>query len=309
MGKIEVIPFTTEENWLQERAKDVTSTQVSALFGCCPYLTEFELFNQRVGKYIREFSGNERTKWGTRLESAIAMGISEEKGWPIRPMKEYIRDTEINAGSSFDFAVLNENGTDAAILEIKNVDFMQFKTEWAENDDGSIEAPPHIELQVQHQLMLTGFNRAFIGVLIAGNQMKLIEREPMPEIHEQIKIRIGQFNEDIRAGNTPNPDFSRDMNVINQLYNYSTPGKIETNLSEDLRRLASRYKKVNEDIKMLEVSKDELKAEMLSIIDDAEKVIGADFSITASLVKPTRVEFDRKGYRSFRVNWVKEKKT
>ena len=44
---IEKIEFVNTESWLQERMKDITSTEVSALYGLSPYLTEYELFHTK----------------------------------------------------------------------------------------------------------------------------------------------------------------------------------------------------------------------------------------------------------------------
>ena len=43
---IQTIEIQNQHQWLTERAKDVTSTEVSALFGLSAYLSEFELFHQ-----------------------------------------------------------------------------------------------------------------------------------------------------------------------------------------------------------------------------------------------------------------------
>ena len=48
----ERIERTSEQAWLQQRAKDVTSTEVSALFGLSPYMTEFELWHRKANAEI-----------------------------------------------------------------------------------------------------------------------------------------------------------------------------------------------------------------------------------------------------------------
>jgi len=80
---IQTIEIQNQHQWLTERAKDVTSTEVSALFGLSPYLTEFELFHQKRDAVVVKIEPNERMKWGNRLESAIAQGAAEDMGWNI----------------------------------------------------------------------------------------------------------------------------------------------------------------------------------------------------------------------------------
>ena len=69
-------------------------------------------------------------KWGTRLQDSIAMGIAQDQGWSIRPMKEYITDTDLRLGASFDFAI-----GDDGLLEIKNVDSLVFHKQWESDGD------------------------------------------------------------------------------------------------------------------------------------------------------------------------------
>ena len=44
----EVIAFRSEQEWLDLRKKDITSTDVAALFNLSPYKTEFELYHEKL---------------------------------------------------------------------------------------------------------------------------------------------------------------------------------------------------------------------------------------------------------------------
>ena len=109
MSIVTILP-KDKQSWLEARLQDITSTEVSALFGISPYLTEFELWYQKKEKTIVELQENERMKWGTLLQDSIAQGIAEEQGWKIRRMDEYIREDELRAGSSFDFCIVIHPG-------------------------------------------------------------------------------------------------------------------------------------------------------------------------------------------------------
>ena len=147
----EVITITDRQQWLQERAKDVTSTEVSALFGLSPYKTEFELFHEKRDNAIVAIPENERMKWGNRLESIIAHSAAEDYGWEIAKLNVYMRKPEYRMGSSFDFEILSSSDG-PGILEIKNVDGIQYAKNWIDDGQGNIEAPNHIEMQIQHQM-------------------------------------------------------------------------------------------------------------------------------------------------------------
>ena len=72
---VTVVPKSKEE-WLSLRHENINSTEVSALFGCSPYQTLYELWHIKKGNLKDSFVDNERVKWGTRLQDSIAMGIS-----------------------------------------------------------------------------------------------------------------------------------------------------------------------------------------------------------------------------------------
>ena len=96
----------TEREWLAMRAKDLTSTEAAALFDASPYMTEFELNCIKTGKLPKDFEENDRMKWGSRLEGAIAAGIAEDYGLIVEPFKVYMRIPELRMGSSFDFKIV-----------------------------------------------------------------------------------------------------------------------------------------------------------------------------------------------------------
>jgi len=299
---IEVITPATKADWLSLRIQDITSTESAALFGLSPYMTEFELWHRKKDQRDGEFSENERMTWGTALEDSIANQIAKEESFEIRRMKEYIRDPETRMGSSFDFAI----GADG-LLEIKNVDSLIFHTEWVEKGDDR-EAPPHIEMQVQHQLAVSGRKFTKIGVLVGGNRGVLIHRDPQPQIIKAIRDKVSAFWKSIDDGVEPTPDFSRDYDTISRLYGHVEPGKV-MDATPRIIELAAEYKAAQEKFKAAESTKKSSSAEMLSIMKDSEKVFGKDFSISSGMVADSPIAaYIRKGYRRFGIYFKKEKR-
>lgn len=290
-----------KDEWLKLRSEDLTSTEVPALFGLSPYSTEFELWHRKKNDFIGEFEVNERMKWGNRLEPVVAEGIAEDQGWSIRPMKEYIRIESDKIGSSFDYAI-----GDDGILEIKNVDGLAFKKGWIIEGGEVIEAPPHIEIQVQHQLLVSGRKYAYIGAFVGGNSVAIIKREPSDKIQRNILYKAAKFWESIRENKQPIINFERDADFIKELYSHAEPGKIIDG-TDRLKELASEYKKASDEASQANKKRDAIKAEILTIIDAAEKVIGDGYTISAGIVGESKVEFTRKAYRNFRVFNKKDK--
>lgn len=300
----ETIQAPDQKTWLEVRAKDITSTEISALFGISPWCTEFELWHRKRDGVVVEIEENDRMKWGTRLQDSIAAGIAEDQKWTVRRMDEYMRDPELRIGASFDYSI---DGQMPGLLEIKNVDSLIYKQGWIVDGD-TLEAPPHIEIQVQHQLAVSGRAFAYIGALIGGNRVALIRREPDQEIIKAIKIKAAAFWKSIEAGIPPSPNFERDAEFIAKLYRYADPGKVyDAKNDNEISTLAKRYKELGDALNSCTTELDAIKAQLLTKIGSAEKVFGENFTITAGLVGPARVEYDRDGYRAFKINWKKTK--
>lgn len=307
---IETIIPSDEKHWLELRKQDVTSTETAALFGISPYMTMFELWHRKHDKIEVAFEVNERMRWGTRLQDSIAAGVAEDQGWTIRRMTEYLRDPELNMGASFDFSIEKATVPDwpkdsLGILEVKNVDSLAFKEGWLIDGD-DVQAPTHIEVQVQQQLALSGCKIAFIGALIGGNRVVLIKREPDPAVVGAIKGAIKAFWESVANHQAPQPDFAKDSDLIARLYSFAEPGKV-FNADERVSKLAFAYKQAGIEEKAAKEKKDASKAEILTIIGDAEKVLGEWGSISAGMIGPCHVEYDREGYRNFKPSWKKVK--
>jgi len=302
----ETIELSSKEQWLELRSRDVTSTEVAALFDLNPYMSKFELWQRKKNNLVVTIEENERMKWGSRLEHTIAQGISEDFNLPTTPFKSYMRIPELKVGSSFDYLI--NKGTDLeAILEIKNVDSMMFKDKWLMEDGEITEAPPHIELQVQHQLFVSGKKTAYIGALVGGNKVYLIKREYDEGLVNEIKSRVVKFWESIDKNLAPSPDFKSDYKFISSMLNRSQSGYEVENFSNELHMLVEQYKKVSEQEKEISETKDIIKAKILMIVGEAEKVKGDGFTISAGMVKGGPISYVRKDYRNMRINFKREK--
>lgn len=297
MKPVSLIP-ASEDEWLSLRQCDVTSTDAASLFGVSPYMTPFELWHRKNGTLPPDFEPNERMRWGTRLESAIAHGVAEDRGWKIRPKKEYMRLEDLRLGASFDFEILNEE----AILEIKNVDAMQFRENWVIEDGELLEAPLYIEFQVQAQLAVSGKPKAYIAAFVGGNSVKVIERSPDPQIIEAIKIKAAEFWKSIAEQKPPAPDFHADYAAISKLYCHAQEGKIQDVGSDPwYQAKIEEYKHAKSQCEWWTRSVEAVKAELRIKVGDCSRVFGDGFSISGGIVKRKGYAVADTEYRNFRI--------
>lgn len=188
MYQREIIPFTTEEAWLENRKKDLTSTDIADLFGC-GYATYEELFNRKLKGLDSQFVPNERSNWGKALEPCIAKEFARINGWTIRSAKEYVRIPELRLGSSFDYVI--GTGDYGDLMEIKNVGVDAYKRDW--NKGFTIEAPTKIEFQIQNELLVSGLIKCYLCVLVGGNQGIPLVREANKKIQDAILLKAAEF--------------------------------------------------------------------------------------------------------------------
>ncbi len=299
----EIIYPASEQAWLDLRKKDITSTEIASLFGLSRWSTAFETWHHKHDKTTPAFEEKECIAWGKCLQDAIAKKIAADNGWDIRPMNEYIRAPERRLGASFDYAI----GTHG-VLEIKNVFSLQFQDGWIV-DGKDIEAPPDIEIQLQQQLALSERRVGYIGALVGGNRLVLLEREPNTKVIDAIYERTAAFWDSVDQHREPTPNFVEDSEFICQLYGAAHKQKVWDGRGNlELAGLAMDYRTLATQIKMAEEQRKAIKAEILMKIGDAGKVLGDEFSISAGEIKETTVEtYVRKGHRDFRVSWKKTK--
>lgn len=297
---MQIIHPNNASHWLRLRTQDVTSTEIAALFGCSPYLTRYELWHRKKTHQAGSVEATERIKWGSRLQDAIAAGIAEEQGWQIRRMSEYIRLPELRIGASFDFSIEPDG-----LLEVKNVDALQYRDGWIV-DGSEVEAPAHIELQVQHQMLVSGRQWAYIGALVGGNRLILLRREPIQSVQAAIRQKAAEFWRSVDAGEEPSPIWPEDAETVIKLASYAEPGTVMIG-TDEVTELATEYKRLSEDAKRIDQDREVLKAKILLAIGDSEKVKGDKYTISAGITGEAEISYVRKAYRNFKITWKKEK--
>lgn len=305
--KRETLHYKTEAEWLAKRKEVVTSTEVAALFGVGSFIqTEYELYHLKTGSISApDFDGNERVKWGLRLEDAIAKGIAEDLGLVVEPFKAFMWIPDIRLGASFDYKIVGlvdgfednearrmftEYGP--GILEIKNVDSLQFKRNWTE-DGEHIEAPVQYEFQVQAQMVVSDLRWAILAPLVGGNTPKPIIRARDISAQDAIIAHVKDFWRAVDTGTPPQPDFAKDADVVAKVYLHNDGSSLDLPDDMDIIRVCQDYKKAAAAEKEAGEKKKAAKAELLTRIQAAKSVTTSGFKISAGTNKESYRVYDR----------------
>lgn len=310
----------SEQEWLGWRLEDLTSTEASALFGMSPYSTLFELWHAKKSKQPGSYEDNERIEAGRHIEPAIASLVSARYGVIVEPFKVYARDTEARLGSSFDYKIIgitDDKVEDSrlremflahgiGILEAKNVDGLVFRRKWLDD-----ETPAHIEIQLQHQLELTGIAWGCVAALVGGNRTELYIREKDAAVGRAIRVKAAEFWASIDSDTPPPVVYPDDADVIIAMSQFSDNSVLDARGDPGVAELISYFDNVKAEIKNLEIEEKVTKARILEVAGDAGTLLwdGGKVSLTVTkdslgtLVTPDMVGTyvgGRRGYRQTR---------
>jgi putative phage-type endonuclease len=193
----------TKEQWLLARLPFLGASEVGAALGLNPYRSPFDLYREKIGdpSFI-PFEGNEYTKWGNRLEDAIAQGFAEDHGYKIqKDNKIRIHDNDVLSCSLDRVIVGSNNGhTTPGVLEIKNMSSYAYD-KMVKNE---FDIPLTYYSQHQQQFGITGYTWGYFVMLVGGNDMIVKEMVPDPEyIKQQEEAAITWWKDHVVAKTPP----------------------------------------------------------------------------------------------------------
>lgn len=305
MARIRIV---SDDHWHSLRREHCGGSEIAALFGEHKQLTRYELWHQKAGLLpAPDLSSNDRVFWGTVLEPAIAAGVASKTGWTVRKVRSYYScRPDLRLGCSLDYEIVaHDRGP--GVLEIKTADWLVAK-EWGD------EPPLSYELQLQSYLRGTGRNWGVMAVLVGGNDLRLFEYERRPKTIAVIEREVAAFWRSIEEKLAPKPDFERDAESIGRLYGGAAAGKtVDMTGHNRLPELIEEYQRAAGEESANKRARDRTKAEILTIVGDAETVIcgayrlalGAVSGVPDRIVSPEMVGTTirgRAGYRALRIN-------
>jgi putative phage-type endonuclease len=166
----------SRDDWLAVRRTGIGSSDAAAAVGLNPYMSPLELWLDKTGRA----EGLPRpdpedttspTYWGALLEPIVAAVYTKQTGNRVRRVNAVLRHPSVP------FMLAN---LDREIVGARDVQILECKTAgefgarlWRNG------VPEYVELQVQHQLAVTGKTAAHVAVLLCGQALEVfrIERD------------------------------------------------------------------------------------------------------------------------------------
>jgi putative phage-type endonuclease len=143
--------------WLKARLSGCGASDSPVLLGASGFSSPIELWGQKTGRILAEPAETDRMLWGQRLEPLVA----EE--YERKTQRVLIRSGMLLRSTRWPFMLATPDYFwENAPVEIKTTDFSH-RSDW---QDGP---PERVNIQLQHQMAVTGAEKGSTGVLVGGN--------------------------------------------------------------------------------------------------------------------------------------------
>ena len=298
-----------EAHWLEMRDAVITSTVVSALFGLSPYTTRFEAWQHHANGIKLPFISNDRVEKGSRMERYAAEEVGRKEGWEVEPFKDFYLDEVTRTGCSFDYRA-KING-EYAVLEIKAVDHFRHRDMWTTEN-----MPEHIEIQLQWQMLCSGYKVGYVAAWTSVYEYTLYRREYDPEMGAALLAAVADFWRSVDNREEPEPDFARDEKIISAMFRATRPDPLDMTADEDFDQLLAKFERWKEAEKEAKKAADAAKAEIHFRLKDAGVAFSQRYKVTAGwtqdtpdrVAEPGEVIKGRAGYRQCLIKDLTAKK-
>lgn len=171
----------SRDDWLDVRRQGLGSSDAAAAVGLSPYRSPLELWAEKTGMArLPQPDPQDDTQpvyWGTLLEPIVAAHYTRRTGRRIRKVNAVLQHPE------HPWMLAN---LDREVIGVPEVQILECKTAGVQGarlwQDG---VPEHVQLQVLHQLAVTGKRAADVIVLIGGQELRIhrIERDEQAIAH------------------------------------------------------------------------------------------------------------------------------
>lgn len=284
----------SEEEWLDLRKNGVGGSDAAAALGIHPYKTSHDLYLEKRGELDPEdLSDNEAVHFGQVLEDTVAEEFSRRSGKDVHRVNRVLRsqDHPFMLGN-LDRKVEHED----AILECKTAGTYSAQNgDWGE--EGTDQVPTHYLVQCMHYLIVAGYERAYLAVLIGGREFRTYEIGFDGELATLIIENEASFWQRVEEGRAPTPDYDHPDALELMKRKYPGTSGEEVDLPDRAADLRDRYKELGTQIKDLKSERKAAKAELLDMVGEAAVGhIPGGGKVSRSRIDEKEVSYTRSAY-------------
>lgn len=255
--------ISTRKAWLKRRRQGIGASDAAAVLGSNPWSDPLSLYLEKISDIEPQDAVTEAMEWGTRLEAVIAKTYQEKSGRKVEPKG---RGFILCQNKDYPFMLATPDRIqhigEPSLLEIKTLNAFQ-KDDWKE------EPPLHYQIQLQHQLYVTGLRKGTLCCLIGGQKLVWFDMEAREDFHDVLVAKEVRFWDMVVNRVPPPADGSpSSAKAIERLYPKSN-GKI-MDLGWDAREIDIKIIEINAQKKRLDDELSKFKAEIKTMLGENE---------------------------------------
>jgi len=253
--------------WLEVRKTGIGASDAAAAVGLSPYKSQLELWMEKTGRDADLPKPNPQDTtdpvyWGTLLEPIVAAAYTQQTGRRVRRVNAVLQHPQ------YPFMLAN---LDREVVSNPAVQILECKTAgefgarlWREG------VPEYVQLQVQHQLAVTGKQAADVAVLLCGQRLDVYRIARDEALIERLIALESQFWDYVTRDSEPPADGSESAErALRCLY----PGNSSTVDFSDDRQLSATFAdlvSMRQDIKAREGLAEQFRQTLLQAMGNAE---------------------------------------
>lgn len=167
------IQNSSRDAWLARRVHGLGASDAPVILGLSKYRSPFQLYHEKLGLAAADPAESEAAEWGLTLEAPLSARFERETGRvTVAPPAHmiYQHNTIDWLLASID-RWQHDIGVLGAVTPIEGWSPLELKTSnWALDKDWKEEAPLAYQVQLQHQLAVSGGSMGSIAGLIGGQK-------------------------------------------------------------------------------------------------------------------------------------------
>jgi putative phage-type endonuclease len=294
--------ITGRQQWLEMRKRNVSASDMAAIFGCSPYKTALQLWGEKTGRLPAEDIDNDVLRRGRIFEPAVAEGLGEaHPEWAITKAVEYCELPEHRIGATPDFYA--HDGA-PFLIQAKTVTPSVYEREWT-------PAPPaHYLIQVQTELLVTGAKRSLLAPMVLdGYKFPIHEYlfEADADFQGEILKASAVFWECVDEDREPKIKLSQDGPTLAMLHPDGQPEPVlALHGDADFVAACRDHNELGKQIKALEERRAERSTAIMGRLRNHAKAEAQEFRVNWTTCAETTVAAHvKKSYRRLTVGRIK----
>jgi len=268
----------SRNDWLDVRKRGIGSSDAAAAIGLNPYKSQLELWLEKTNRDVGLAKPNPDDDttpvfWGVVLEPVVASQYQRRTGNKVRKVNAVLQHPDVPwMLANIDREVVGCN--EVQILECKTAGLNGARL-WREG------VPKYVEVQVMHQLAVTGKQAADVAVLLGGQQLEVYRIERDEALIEQLIALERQFWHYVETDTPPPADGSESAEAALCLLYPADDGE-QLDFTEDaaLSQAFDELKQVRGALTSLGKREAELKQSLQQAMGEASKALFASGSIS-----------------------------